>query len=126
MCRVGLVAFPPTHPPLPFPLDAQVTVPGAHIEEMLPAARLLEQATTGVAPADYAAAKAAFLQGLKGSSRAAQVRRQALRLGRLPCGCASFVRVHMWLFIGLTRMTVYGASHMWLLMWPQTSGCSCS
>ena len=45
-------------------LCLQVNVPHAEMEEILPAARLLNRATA-VAPADYDRAKAQFLAGLK-------------------------------------------------------------
>ncbi len=43
------------------------------MEEILPAARLLERATGANTNRDYGAAKAAFLQGLHDSGRAIQV-----------------------------------------------------
>lgn len=49
----------------------QVSVPEAHMEEILPAARLLSQATA-VTPSDYERAKAVFLEHVKTLGAAAE------------------------------------------------------
>ena len=53
---------------------AQVNVPTASMQEILPAARLLSRATA-LTPSDYERAKAAFLSGVDASRLAAQVLR---------------------------------------------------
>ena len=52
-------------------LSRQVNVPEAHMEEILPAARLLSQATA-VTPSDYEHAKAVFLRHVQTAGAAAE------------------------------------------------------
>ena len=68
---------------------AQVNVPSAHMEEILPAARLLSRATA-VTPLDYERAKAAFLAHMQRAGVAsAELSRQVSGSRRTPPGLCS-------------------------------------
>ena len=58
----------------------QVNVPEAHMEEILPAARLLSQATA-VTPSDYEHAKAVFLRHVQSAGAAAENLSKQARIG---------------------------------------------
>lgn len=66
----------------PSPATLQVSVPGAELQEVIPAARLLQTATS-LSPVEYERAKQAFLHAAKASRIEAQVRAGA---GRGPEG----------------------------------------
>lgn len=57
----------------PSPATLQVSVPGAELQEVIPAARLLQTATS-LSPVEYERAKQAFLHAAKASRIEAQVR----------------------------------------------------